>query len=316
MTGLAPHYSLLIICVTLSGIGIASFHPEGFKTAYFFTGEKKATGMSIFAVGGNAGVALGPIVALILVTSFNLKGTLGMMIPGMIMSTILFLSLSWLTAPVHSAFTQTKKEKKPPLSKKEMIPLSILICFVILRSWIQFGLVSFIPFYYIDYLKGNPLYAGRLVSTYLMAGVLGTLVGAPLADRWGHKKFISLTMILAFPLLLLFYNTQSSMVFLILGLTGLILISTFSVTVVMAQTLLPKHLGMASGLMVGFAIGTGGIGVTLLGIVADIWGVPMALKTIIALPLPALGLSLLVNYPPSHAKQELRQKDKVLRSEF
>jgi FSR family fosmidomycin resistance protein-like MFS transporter len=59
------------------------------------------------------------------------------------------------------------------------------------------------------------------------------------------------------------------MVFLILGFTGLILISTFSVTVVMAQTLLPKHLGMASGLMVGFAIGTGGIGVTLLGMVAD-----------------------------------------------
>src|SRR4030042_3386629 len=260
ITGLVPHYSLLLICVTLSGIGIASFHPEGFKTAHFFTGEKKPTGMSIFAVGGDAGVALGPIVALILVPSFNLKGTLGMMIPGMIMSAILFFSLSWLTAPVHSAFTQTKKETKPPLSKKEMITLSILICFVILRSWIQFGLVSFIPFYYINYLKGNPLYAGKLVSTYLMAGALGTLVGAPLADRWGHKKFISLTMLLVFPLLLLFYNTQSSMMFLILGLTGLILISTFSVTVVMAQTLLPKHLGMASGLLVGFSIGTGGIG--------------------------------------------------------
>jgi len=303
VTGLIPHYSLLLICVMVSGIGIASFHPEGFKTAYFSTGEKKATGMSIFAVGGNAGIALGPIGALTLVTSFNLKGTLGMMIPGAIMSAILFLSISWLTAPVHSAFTQTRKETKPPLSKKEMIPLSLLICFVIIRSWVQFGLVSFIPFYYINYLKGTPLYAGKLVSTYLMAGALGTLVGAPIADRWGHKKFISLAMILVFPLLLLFYNTRSPMVFLILGFTGLILISTFSVTVVMAQTLLPKHLGMASGLMVGFAIGTGGIGVTLLGMVADTWGVPMALKTIIALPLPALGLSLLVKYPPIHTSK-------------
>jgi len=303
ITGLIPHYSLLIICVIVSGIGIASFHPEGFKTAHFFTGEKKATGMSIFAVGGNAGIALGPIGVLTLVTSFNLKGTLGMMIPGAIMSVILFLSISWLTAPVHLAFTQTKKETKQPLSKKEMIPLSLLICFVIIRSWVQFGLVSFIPFYYINYLKWDPFYAGKLVSTYLMAGALGTLVGAPIADRWGHKKFISLTMILVFPLLLLFYNTQGPMVFLILGFTGLILISTFSVTAVMAQTLLPKHLGMASGLMVGFAIGTGGIGVTLLGMVADTWGVPMALKTIIALPLPALGLSLLVKYPPIHTSK-------------
>ena len=87
------------------------------------------------------------------------------------------------------------------------------------------------------------------------------------------------------------------MVFLILGFTGLILISTFSVTAVMAQTLLPKHLGMASGLMVGFAIGTGGIGVTLLGAIADHWGVPMAIKSIFVLPLIAFGLSLLQTYP-------------------
>jgi len=63
-----------------------------------------------------------------------------------------------------------------------MTPLSLLICFVIIRSWVQFGLVSFIPFYYINYLKGTPLYAGKLVSIHLMAGALGPLVGAPIAD--------------------------------------------------------------------------------------------------------------------------------------
>ena len=62
--------------------------------------------------------------------------------------------------------------------------------------------------------------------------------------------------------------------------------------------LLPQHLGMAAGLMVGFAVGTGGVGVTFLGIIADIWGVPMAMKTILAMPLIALGISLLLQYPP------------------
>lgn len=298
VSGLVSSYFLLVICIIVSGIGVASFHPEGFKTAHFFTGERKATGMSIFAVGGNFGLAIGPIFALTLVTSFGLKGTLSMIVPGILMAIILLLSISWLSAPVHSAYKQREKEAKQPLSKKQKLSLLILVSFVIMRAWTQFGLVTYIPFYYIDYLKGNPVYAGKLVSTFLMAGVVGTLVGAPLADRWGHKKFVSASVILTFPLLLLFYSTKGPIVFLILGIAGMVLISTFSVTVVMAQTLLPQNLAMAAGLMVGFAIGTGGIGVTLLGTIADNWGVPMAMKTILFLPLIAFGLSLLVEYPP------------------
>ena len=92
---------------------------------------------------------------------------------------------------------------------------------------------------------------------------------------------------------------EGPFLYVILGISGMILISSFSVTVVMAQAMLPQRLGMASGLMVGFAIGTGGVGVTLLGTIADHWGVPMALKTIFVLPLVGFGLSLLIQYPPS-----------------
>lgn len=78
----------------------------------------------------------------------------------------------------------------------------------------------------------------------------------------------------------------------------MLLVSSFSVTMVMAQAMLPHHLGMASGLMAGFGIGAGGVGVTLLGTIADHWGVPVALKTVFALPLVGFGLSLLIQYPP------------------
>ena len=297
ITGLLPNYFLLLICVMVSGLGVASFHPEGFKTAHFFTGEKKATGMSIFSVGGNLGIALGPIWAIALVTSFGLKGTLGMIAPGILLAGILSFSFTGLTQPISPSSIQTKKEAKQPLLKKEKISLFLLIGIVIMRSWTQLGLMTYIPFYYIDYLKGDPLYAGKLVSTFLMAGALGTLIGAPLADRWGHKKYLLVTMILTTPLLLLFYNLNGPIVFIILGIAGMVLISTFSVTVVMAQAFLPQHLAMAAGLMVGFAVGTGGIGVTLLGTIADTWGVPMAIKSIIFLPLIGFGLSLLVEYP-------------------
>lgn len=298
LTGLISSYSLLLICVMVSGIGIAIFHPEGFKTAYFFTGDKKATGMSIFAVGGNFGIAVGPMVALTLITSFGLKGTLAMILPGILIAIILFLKLSMFTTPVEFAHREAKKEVKTPLSKNQKISFFLLVSIATIRAWIQFGLVTYIPFYYINYLKGNPLYAGKLVSTFLMAGVLGTLIGAPLADQWGHKKFLSISLLLSFPLLLLFYYYSSGiMAFVLLGISGMVLISTFALTTVMGQALLPQHLGIASGMMVGFTISAGGIGVTLLGTIADTWGVPMAIKAIFALPLIAFGLALLVKYP-------------------
>jgi FSR family fosmidomycin resistance protein-like MFS transporter len=283
----------------VSGIGVASFHPEGFKTAYYFTGDKRATGMSIFAVGGNLGIAIGPILALTLVTYFGLKGTLSHLIYGIFIAIILFFNMSMFTTPVESAHREAKKEGKVPLSKSQKISFSLLIMVATIRAWIQFGMATYIPFYYINYLKGNPLYAGKLVSTFLLSGVLGTLLGAPLADRWGHKKILLISLILPFPFLILFYYSSGLMTFIFLGIAGLVLISTFALTTVMGQALLPQNLGMASGLMVGFTISAAGIGVTLLGVIADHWGVPMAIKTIFVLPIVAFGLALLVKYPPT-----------------
>ena len=297
LTGFIASYPLLLLCVILSGIGVASFHPEGFKTAYFFTGDKKATGMSIFAVGGNFGIAVGPIMALALVTSFGLKGTLAMILPGILIAIILFFNISTLSTPVKFAHKEAKNQVKRPLSKDQKISFFLLIGIATVRAWTQLGLATYIPFYYINYLKGNPLYAGKLVTTFLMAGALGTLIGAPLADRWGHKKFLLTTFLLTFPLLLLFYHSSGLVIFIYLGIAGMVLISTFALTTVMAQAILPQHLGMASGMMVGFTISAGGIGVTLLGMIADAWGVPMAIKAIFAMPLVAFGLGLLLKYP-------------------
>jgi len=297
LSGFASHYPLLLLCVILTGVGIASFHPEGFKTAYFFTGDRKVTGMSIFAVGGNLGIALGPMVAMTLVTSFGLKGTMGLIAPGILIAIILLFNMSMFSTTVESAHKEAKEERRKPLTRDQKRSFSLLVSIATLRAWIQFGMATYIPFYYINYLKGNPMYAGKLVSTFLLAGALGTLLGAPLADRWGHKKFLSTTLALSSPLLLLFYRSSGPMTFVFLGISGMVLISTFALTTVMGQALLPQNLGMASGMMVGFTMSAGGLGVTLLGMIADTWGVPMAVKSIFALPLIAFVLSLLVKYP-------------------
>jgi FSR family fosmidomycin resistance protein-like MFS transporter len=300
LSGLSPNYLTLLVLVVFCGLGVAAFHPEGFKTAHFFIGGKKATGMSLFAVGGNLGFALGPFTLTWLVTIFSLKGTLAYLIPGLFMvgTVVYFLSTFRYTDPVRAK----KSGPSTGADSSHYGALTILILVVTMRSWIQMGLVSYIPFYFINYLKGDPLLAGKMVTTFLVSGTVGTLLGAPLADRWGHKRYLNFTWMIMIPLMILFLQVQGWGTFLVLACSGIVLISSFSVTVVMAQDLLPGRLGLASGLMVGFAIGTGGLGVTLLGIVADAWGVPAALSTMVFMPPLGLLLSLFLPAAAFHRR--------------
>ena len=297
LLSLPSSYALILMLVIVSGFGIASYHPEGYKTAHFFTGEKRVTGMAIFAVGGNLGFALGPIIAIYIIKYMGFSS-----LPVIVVPSVVFLAVIifyWRDISI----TEIKKDRaadgkvQRERRKGAYISLSMVIAIVFMRSWTQMGLMSYIPFYYINHLKGDPLYAGKLVFVLLLGGVIGTLGGAPLADRWGHKRYLQLSMFLSTLILPLIFITDGYMLFAVLGFLGMTLISTFSVTVVMAQQLLPKNLGVASGLMVGFAIGAGGICVTLLGVIADHFGVPVALKSIMILPFAGFLLSAILRYP-------------------
>jgi len=295
LLGIPDKYAVVLLLVIISGLGVAAFHPEGYKTANFFTGDKMATGMSVFSVGGNLGFALGPIISLSIVTWLNFD-----YLPVMVIFSLVFVSiLSYEWGSISSA-TQVSVEKAKSteeVRKGVYFSLFLIIATVIMRSWTQIGLMTYIPFYYIDILKGEPLYAGKLVSIFLLGGVAGTIGGSVIADRIGHKPYLIASMLWSSVLFPLIFMTQGVMLFVALGVLGIVLISSFTVTIVMAQQLLPRNLGIASGLMVGFAIGTGGIGVTILGIIADHYGVPLALKSIWLLPVAGFLLSLPIRYP-------------------
>jgi len=299
-----PSNTILVLgLVILSGFGVASYHPEGYKTASYFTGGNKATGMAIFSVGGNLGFALGPILAIFIIQYLGFSSLPSIIIPSLVFPAIIFFYWNQITSGnVKRSLPQEAVDEIP---KATYVSIVILVGIVMMRSWIQMGLMSYIPFYYINYLKGDPLHAGALVSMFLAGGVLGTLGGSPLADRWGHRRYLILSMFLATLVLPLVFIVKGIMLFAVLGLLGMILISTFTVTVVMAQHLLPRHLGIASGLMVGFAIGAGGVCVTLLGVIADHFGVPAALRSIGVLPFMGFILSLILKYPESPAGRRI-----------
>jgi FSR family fosmidomycin resistance protein-like MFS transporter len=292
LTGIAPGYGTVLALVLVMGVGIAAYHPEGFKTATSLAGERRATALSWFALGGNVGVAVGPPLITTLVTTVGVAGSLGLMIPSVVAGALLLAVLPFLgRATAAVAGRAASRGANMPRA------MALLILVVMVRSWTQLGFTTFVPFYYVDHLQADPRVVGPLLFVFLGAGALGTLVAGPMADRFGPRPFMLWVFVAATPLGVLFLNTSGVVAFVVLGLFGAVLVSSFTVSVALGQAYMPRSAGMASGLIVGLAMGTGGLGVTVLGWVADRWGLPSALWISALLPLAAFALALFLPRP-------------------
>jgi len=180
--------------------------------------------------------------------------------------------------------------------RSAIYPMSLLLGMIMFRSWAHIGLLTFIPFYYINYMRGDPMQAGSLLFAFLTAGTAGTLCGGPLADQYGHKKIILISLGCTVPLLVLFLLSSGFWSFFWLILAGFILIFSFSVSMVMGQSFMPQNVGMASGLILGLSFGMGGLGAIVLGYFADLYGVPFTLWVIAFLPWAAFVIAVFIPY--------------------
>lgn len=305
LTGVVDSYVMLLLVVLLSGIGVAGYHPEGSKVAHYVSDESKAGfSMAVFSVGGNIGFGLGPMLAMLVLSFDGLDSIQGVMIPGSA-AAIVFLYLM----PKFKKILAEPKHKKVKVqtagSDNKVACLILLMLYVTVRSWIHSGLVYFIPFYFPEF-KGiaEPEY---LISTFLIAGALGTILGGPFADRFGGKNGLLFSMIISLVTIYPFLHLNGPWITVLAFIVGASLISTFSTTVVFGQRLLPNNIGLASGLLLGFAIGMGSIGVTLLGAIADNVGLPFTINIISFLPL--LGIILAVILPDVRARESTAKAD-------
>jgi MFS transporter, FSR family, fosmidomycin resistance protein len=293
LVGLTPGYGTVLTLVVVMGLGVAAWHPEGYKTATVVAADRKATALSWFSLGGNVGITVGPSLMTYLLVGFGAAGTLGMLVPSVLVGVLLLAALPMFTR--EATAPRALRARRDGVNMPGAMALLILV--VSVRAWASLGFTTFVPFYYVDTLQADPRIVGVLLFVFLGAGALGTVVAGPIADRVGPRPFMSWVLLAALPFGVLFLLSSGPVAVVTLGLFGAILTSSFSVSVVLGQAYLPRNAGMASGLIVGFAIGLGGAGVTVLGRVADHWGVPTALWISALTPLAAFALTRLLPAP-------------------
>jgi FSR family fosmidomycin resistance protein-like MFS transporter len=288
---IAPSYALVLLGVLVSGVGVAAYHPEGSKFASYVSGSRRASGMSLFSVGGNIGFALGPLLAsfFVITLGLGLDGGVLLALPGLLVAALLLVALPHLAAfaPGQEALARRAA------AGNNWYGLSMLLAIVGLRSLAHMGLFTFIPLYEIS--RGNGAgYGTRLLALFLFAGAVGTLVGGRLADRVGRRAVLLGSFVVSTPLILVYALVGGVLGAVALTLSGAAVIGTFGVSLVMSQEYMPGRVGMASGLSIGFAIGLGGIAALMLGAVADAIDLQTAILTTATGPALCITLTLLL----------------------
>jgi MFS transporter, FSR family, fosmidomycin resistance protein len=241
---------------------------------------------------------MGPLVATYVVDFLGFRGLPAMTLIGVAVAAVLAMNLGWLSAPRDRKLAGAPSP--PGRARSALAPFIVLLAAVLFRSWTQMGLAAFIPLYYMDQLHASYILAGNLLFVFLGAGAVGTLLGAPLADRIGHRRYFTLSLLSVAPLAALFPYSRGIWAVILLLAAGAIIVSSFAVTIAMGQALLPGNVGMSSGLITGLAIGLGGVAVTGLGWIADRWGLMASMQVIPALPLAGALLALAIPQPPAH----------------
>jgi FSR family fosmidomycin resistance protein-like MFS transporter len=263
--------------------------------------------MSYYSVGGNIGFALGPILVTPLVLIFGLSGTVWLALPLLAVAALLVRELPRLRGfhPERQA-APADGGAAAPAEQDRWGPFTRIATIAGVRSGVYFGLQAFVPAYFIAHFDSSAGVGNAALTTLLICGAAGTLVGGRLADRVGGRRVMIACTATLTPLLLLFLIAGELAAFPLLALVGFFTVGSFAVTVVLGQEYLPNRIGIASGVTLGAAIGVGGVVAWLLGLLADAVGLTPVLAIVALLPLPALALTLTL---PRERRRSVERSD-------
>jgi FSR family fosmidomycin resistance protein-like MFS transporter len=291
LSGLAPSYALVWLSVALSGVGVAAFHPEAARAARAAAGDS-ATGMSVFAVGGNFGFALAPLIVTPLLAAYALHATVFLAIPGLVMAGVTLTRMRSITESTRAAGLAGGAKKAGGDMWPAFLRLTVL---EIVRSAVFFGLAAYVALYWTTHFGASTAVAGAALTVFLAGGAVGTLFGGWAADRIGRVATIRLGYLLLPFVVVAMRVTPEVPAFACALLAGAAAYLPFTVLVTLGQDYLPNRIGTASGVTLGLAVSAGGLVNPLFGIVADAHG-PATVIWVIA-PLPILAFAIALTLP-------------------
>jgi MFS transporter, FSR family, fosmidomycin resistance protein len=305
LLAVAPTFGWLIFAASLVGIGSAIFHPESSRIARMASGGRHGFAQSFFQVGGNAGSAIGPLLAAFIVLPRGQIGMAWFAIPALLAICILTWVGRWYRTTQTNAAASKRPETTPHthLSRGKIIgAIAVLIALIFSKYFYLASLTSYYTFYLISRFQVSVRTSQELLFLFLAAVAAGTLIGGPVGDRYGRKYVIWVSILGVLPFTLILPHANLLWTAILSFIIGFVLASAFSAILVYAQELVPGRVGMISGLFFGFAFGMGGIGAAVLGKVADATSITHVYQ--LCAYLPAIGLLtwLLPNLEPARKR--------------
>ncbi|WP_333866291.1 MFS transporter [Sphingobacterium sp.] len=267
----AHSYEWILFSVFLVGVGSSIFHPESSRVAYMASGGRRSMAQSIFQIGGNAGTAMAPIIVAFLVLPRGQQAIAWMCLFTILGQFISYYIGSWYKKRLQNTSKSTKRAIRVPDLPNSRIVMTVIILLLLIVSKYFYiaSITNYFQFYTIKKFGINEVEAQVYLFYFLIAVAVGTLLGGAFGDRFGRKYVIWFSVLGVAPFALALPYVGLTMTGVLIVMIGLILSSAFPAIIVYAQELLPKKLGMVSGLFYGFAFGMGGIGSAVLGWQAD-----------------------------------------------
>jgi len=298
LSGLGDSYAITWLAIALSGVGVAAYHPEATRTARGVAGDSTQA-MSWFSVGGNIGIALGPLVVTPVLLATGLRGTPLLALPAVAMAALLAVRRPWQRA--HAVGQARRSAADGPADRPrrdDWRSFARLTAVVTTRSIAYFGVASLLALFVIRRFHEPTAVGSAALTAFVAAGAVGSLSGGWLADRWCRLATVRLGYLCAIPaLVLLAAAPDAAVAFGAAIAAGLALYLPFAVQVTLGQDYLPNRIGTASGVTLGLAISIGGLAAPLFGYLADRYGLAVSLAVLAALPVASLILAAPLREP-------------------
>ena len=299
----AENYVLILLAVSIVGLGSSIFHPTASRVTQMASGGRKSLAQSIFQVGGNGGSALGPLLAAIIVLPFGQNSISWFAIAALLAALIMVRLGAWYKARL--AYIAVHKQRNPILNndiskRAKYWALFILVMLVFSKYFYTSCITSYFTFFLIDKFGVSVQTSQICLFVFLAAFAIGTVAGGMLGDKFGRKYVIWFSILGAAPFALAMPFANLAWTIIFTFLSGLIIASAFSSIVVYATDLMPDKIGMIAGIFFGLMFGLGGLGSAFFGWLADKTSIEFIFRVSSLLPL----LGIIAGFLPNTQKKK------------